>query len=242
MTSSSEVAASTDNSSFDDMKAKHAKTTPTPTTTPPSSPLPTSAETPQFCKRISVEEVNAESKFKTHTELLNIGALMRDKENPCLPINKDIFNIKTMSLTELYEYVENKLSRDHYSPEVIYLLFKIQSLLLEKEQLTKMIRNNEITIADQKKELLEEKVLVCDLKESIRDTTGELDTMDKETTVEINRLNTDIIKLCETSKNLVTRKKFYEKILYYLVPFTIVVCAIVVNHVVYMINRFIFSI
>ena len=211
--------------------------------------IPSSAETPRFCSRISKEKAEAESKRTTHNELLRMGSLMqetKDKTDTVYStsgaINKEIFSIKTMTLPELYEYVENKLSKDHYSPEVIYLLFKIQSLLLEKQNLTKHISNNETTIIDMKKELLEEKIHVGDLNDSIKESTNDLDNMEKETTTEIVRLTTEVEKLNKVNKTLTTQKAQYEYMLCYFVPFTISIIAIFVNYSINYISSFISNI
>lgn len=238
MTSSKDLAAIT--SSY----SNEAKT-PNPnsnTNDGRTTPTPTSEETPEFCKRIPNSDVIAAAKLTTHNELLKMGALMQEQklhsEGSGAAVGnttQDIFKIKTMSLAELYEYVENKLSKDHYSPEVIYLLFKIQSLLLEKEQLAQQLNRNETSNIAVKKELLVEKELVDDLKDSIKESTIELDSMEKENTVEIARMKTEMISLNANNKQLETRKELCERILCYLIPITIAIVSLFVN---YCINTF----
>ena len=128
---------------------------------------PTSEETPQYCNRKNIETLDIDSKITTHNELIKIGELMNQEKNKVCDVSnnkeEDIYKIKTMTLDELNEYVENKLSKSHYSPEIIYLLFKIQCILLEKINITKEFNNNKDIIIELRKELLQEKNYIQDL-------------------------------------------------------------------------------
>ena len=127
--------------------------------------IPNIEETPEFCKRIRLEDVEINARMNTHKELLRMGELINiNKQTAKQEITNDIFKIKTMSLQELDEYVENKLSKEHYSPEVIYLLFKIQTLLLEKEHMNMTLYNNDKNIKNLQKELIDNKAEIEKLK------------------------------------------------------------------------------
>ena len=107
-------------------------------------------QTPEFCKRVNTEEMNANSKLETQKSLVDIGRLMETS----VPQQPELPKIKTMSLDELSNYVEQKLSKEHYSPEVIYLLFQIQSLLLEKSNTNNTLIANTTIISELKKDLI----------------------------------------------------------------------------------------
>ena len=196
---------------------------------------PISEETPEFCKRKTMNTAENDSKLKTHNELIKMGELMRDQKNNMYDVSdnkeEDIYKIKTMSLDELYEYVENKLSKAHYSPEIIYLLFKMQCILLEKINLTKELNNNKNIIIELKKELLQEKSYIQDLKDSITETTIELDTCENENNLKIINYEKDYSELNEKYNYTDKKKKFYEKIVCYCLPSLIVFITIYVNNI-----------
>ena len=176
-------------------------------------------ESPQFCKRISAEELDANTKTNTHKELLKMGSLMNTPR--ILP--PDIFKIKTMSLEELDDYVEKKLSsKDNYSSEVIYLLFKIQTLLLEKEQMNSRLSDNAISITKLQKELLCEKTLTMDLKDNMKESVCEIESNEKEYKIELNSINEKYRLLSISYDNNLSRKNLYEKYLFYIVPITLI--------------------
>lgn len=189
---------------------------------------PTKDETPQFCKRIDIPEMVKLSQIETHDELINIGKLMAGPS----PKSDDLPKIKTMSLDQLHEYVEKKLSKPHYSPEVIYLLFQIQSLLLEKENLKNNFNTQSSIIIELKKDLISEKTLNNDLKDNIRENTSELDEIENEKNKEIKTLNEKYKILTTNYQTLTQRKNLYEKILIYLVPSSVLVVSIFINYLV----------
>lgn len=203
---------------------------------------PTNEETPEFCKRKDINTVDIESKITTHNELIKIGQLMQEEKNNICDVtnNKedDIYKIKTMSLDELYEYVENKLSKTHYSPEVIYLLFKIQCILIEKINLTKELNNNKNIIIELKKDLLQEKSYIQDLKDTINETTNELDTFDNENNIKIINYEKDYSELKEKYNYTNDKKVLYEKIVCYCLPSLIVFITIYVNNIANYISKY----
>lgn len=192
------------------------------TSTIPISEIPTKDKTPKFCKRVDKETANAISYLKTQEELVKLGRLMETSKNPSdtSKISSDIYKIKTMTLDNLNEYVENKLSKQHYSPEVIYLLFQIQSLLLEKENLINTITRQSTTINECKKDLIFEKTLVGDLKESIKESTTELEEMEREHEHKTIIHKDQYIILSSKYDSVVYYKTLYEKILTYILPLT----------------------
>ena len=184
------------------------------------------APAPQFCKRISLEEVEANAKLNTHKELLEMGQLM-NRPIAATGTGSDIFKIKTMSLKELDEYVEKKLSKDHYSPEVIYLLFKIQTLLIEKQHMTKEIADNDTNIMKLQKRLVDEKALTIDLKDTMKESVCEIETNEKEYKHDIALMNDKFRELTVKHQETMSRKNLYEKILFYIVPFTLLLLVII---------------
>ena len=209
-----------------------------PTVIDEKDSVPTISQTPNFCKRISTEEIESNAKTTTHKELLKMGALM-NKPNVSAP--SDIFKIKTMSLKELDEYVENKLSKDHYSPEVIYLLFKIQTLLLEKEHMNRRLTENDGNINKLQKELLDEKTLTMDLKDSMKESVGEIDSNEKEYKIESALSNEKYRVLSQLNDKTLTRKNQYETVLFYIGPITMVWISIFINYMYTIISKFILS-
>ena len=209
-----------------------------PTVIDEKDSVPTISQTPNFCKRISMEEIESNAKTTTHKELLKMGALM-NKPNVSAP--SDIFKIKTMSLKELDEYVENKLSKDHYSPEVIYLLFKIQTLLLEKEHMNRRLTENDGNINKLQKELLDEKTLTMDLKDSMKESVGEIDSNEKEYKIESALSNEKYRVLSQLNDKTLTRKNQYETVLFYIGPITMVWISIFINYMYTIISKFILS-
>lgn len=212
----------------------------------PDTKIPSKDETPEFCKRVDSETANAVSRLKTQSELIKIGQLMeasktvsKTESNITSNIMSDLTNtLKTMTLDNLNEYVENKLSKEHYSPEIIYLLFQIQLILLEKENLTGTITTQNTTIRELKKDLISEKTLVSDLKESIKESTTELEEMEKE-------YERKEIMHKEQYKILITKyetlnywKTIYEKLLMYLLPITTFIIYVWVCRIIDAIQRF----
>ena len=207
----------------------------TATTSHPSSgrTTPTKDETPQFCRRVEIPEMENHSQLETQNELINIGRLMAGPS----PKSYELPKIKTMSLDQLHEYVEKKLSKPHYSPEVIYLLFQIQSLLLEKENLKNNLSIHSSTIIELKKDLISEKTLNGDLKDSIRESTAELDEIENEKKKE-QASSSDKYKILTTNyQTLIQRKNQYEKILIYLVPMSVFVTSIFINYMINTVTR-----
>ena len=185
---------------------------------------PTKENTPKFCKRLEPNEVEANTRIQTQAELVKIGQLMeKSKISPEFP------KLKTMSLDKLTEYVENKLSKDHYSPEVIYLLFQIQSLVLETENLNNTLNMYNITITEFKKDLVLEKTLTCDLKDSIRESTTELEELENEKKKDMTNHQTQYRILTTNYETVMSRKNLYEKILLYLVPTLGIIVSITIN-------------
>ena len=209
-----------------------------PTVIDEKDSVPTISQTPNFCKRISMEEIESNAKTTTHKELLKMGALM-NKPNVSAP--SDIFKIKTMSLKELDEYVENKLSKDHYSPEVIYLLFKIQTLLLEKEHMNRLLTENDGNINKLQKELLDEKTLTMDLKDSMKESVCEIDSNEKEYKIESALSNEKYRVLSQLNDKTLTRKNQYETVLFYIGPITMLWISIFINYMYTAISKFILS-
>lgn len=209
--------------------------------------MPTIENTPQFCKRISMEEIESNAKMTTHKELIKMGALMNKSAtipasaSASAPVPSDIFKIKTMSLKELDEYVENKLSKDHYSPEVIYLLFKIQTLLLEKEHMNRLLIDNNININKLQKELLDEKTLTMDLKDSMKESVCEIDSNEKEYKIESALCNEKYKILYQLNDKNLIRKNQYETVLLYIGPITMVWISIFINYMYTTIYKFILS-
>ena len=204
---------------------------------------PTISQTPNFCKRISTEEIESNAKTTTHKELLKMGALMNKSATipASAPVPSDIFKIKTMSLKELDEYVENKLSKDHYSPEVIYLLFKIQTLLLEKEHMNRLLTENDGNINKLQKELLDEKTLTMDLKDSMKESVCEIDSNEKEYKIESALSNEKYRVLSQLNDKTLTRKNQYETVLFYIGPITMLWISIFINYMYTAISKFILS-
>ena len=137
-----------------------------------------------------------------------------------------------MSLDQLHDYVEKKLSKEHYSPEVIYLLFQIQSLLLEKENLNNNLSIHITTITELKKDLIAEKTLISDLKDGIRESTTELEEIEKETVQTQLNAKTEYTTLTQNYQIVIKRKNLYEKILMYLIPITMLELAIFITYVI----------
>ena len=204
---------------------------------------PTISQTPNFSKRISTEEIESNAKTTTHKELRKMGALMNKSATipASAPVPSDIFKIKTMSLKELDEYVENKLSKDHYSPEVIYLLFKIQTLLLEKEHMNRLLTENDGNINKLQKELLDEKTLTMDLKDSMKESVCEIDSNEKEYKIESALSNEKYRVLSKLNDKTLTRKNQYETVLFYIGPFTMLWISIFINYMYTAISKFILS-
>lgn len=198
-----------------------------PTKSTDDKSIPSKDETPVFCKRIDPSEMDANSRLQTQKELVQIGQLMeKSTDVPALS------RIKTMSLDNLTEYVEKKLSKDHYSPEVIYLLFQIQSLLLEKENLNNTLNIYTTTISDLKKELVIEKTLSCDLKDSIRESITELEEVESEKKKELSNHQTEYRILTSKHDNISTRKILYEKVITYLIPSQVIIISIIFNYII----------
>ena len=208
---------------------------------------PTCEETPEFCKRKNLDTVDIDAKLITHNELIKIGSLINEKNirNNTYDENKnvssDINTIKTMTLEELYEYVENKLSKTHYSPEVIYLLFKMQCLLLEKINYTKELNNNKNIINELKKELLDDKNYIQDLKDVNNDTTNELETLENEMNIKIINYEKDYNDVKEKYNYIYNKKKNYEKIIKYCIPISIVFITIYLNNIINYITKNIYN-
>lgn len=196
---------------------------------------------PQFCKRISIEEVEASAKLNTHKELLKMGELIGINKNKSVleTASTDIFNIKTMSLQELDEYVENKLSKDHYSPEVIYLLFKIQTLLLEKQHMNRQIADNNINIRKLQKELLDEKTLTMDLKESMKESVYEIEANEKEYKRESALVDEKYKVITAKYDTTLLRKNQYETVLFYICPVTLLCILLFINNIILIIYKYI---
>ena len=146
-----------------------------------------------------------------------------------------------MSLKELDEYVENKLSKDHYSPEVIYLLFKIQTLLLEKEHMNRLLTENDGNINKLQKELLDEKTLTMDLKDSMKESVCEIDSNEKEYKIESALSNEKYRVLSQLNDKTLTRKNQYETVLFYIGPITMLWISIFINYMYTAISKFILS-
>ena len=194
--------------------------------------IPNIEETPEFCKRIRLEDVEINARMNTHKELLRMGELINiNKQTAKQETANDIFKIKTMSLQELDEYVENKLSKEHYSPEVIYLLFKIQTLLLEKEHMNMTLYNNDKNIKNLQKELINEKSLIMDLKDNMKESVSEIDSNEREYKIESALINEQYKLLTLNYNNILTRKNQYEKVLIYMIPIIIIFISVLINKI-----------
>ena len=204
--------------------------------------IPSKDETPEFCKRVDNERANAVSRLKTQSELIKIGQLMKSsnsESNTGSNIMSDLTtSLKTMSLNNLNEYVENKLSKEHYSPEIIYLLFQIQLLLLEKENLTNTINTQALTISELKKDLISEKTLVNDLKDSIKESTAELEEMEREHDREAVIYKDQHKTLTKNYESIMYWKTIYEKILMYLLPMSTIILYVWISQIISAIRKF----
>ena len=188
---------------------------------------PTKDDTPEFCKRVKTSSMEVTSHIETQKELVELGRSMAQTSSQ----NCKFPQIKTMSLEQLHDYVEKKLSKEHYSPEVIYLLFQIQSLLLEKENLNNNLSIHITTITELKKDLIAEKTLISDLKDSIRESTTELEEIENENERAQINAKTEYTTVTQNYQIVIKRKNLYEKILMYLIPITILELAIFIAYV-----------
>jgi chromosome segregation ATPase len=134
--------------------------------------------------------------------------------------------------------VEKKLSKDHYSPEIIYLLFQIQSILLEKENGTNILMAHEETISELKKDLIAEKTLIGDLKDSIKENTTELDEIETDYTEKLKVSENQYKVLSKEYERLNWYKTLYEKIMMYLLPMTTFIIYVWVCKILSIINYY----
>ena len=189
---------------------------------------PTKDDTPEFCKRVKTSSMEVTSHLETQKELVELGKLMERTPSSI----SEFPQIKTMSLEQLHDYVERKLSKEHYSPEVIYLLFQIQSLLLEKDNLNNNLGIHITTINELKKDLIAEKTLTSDLKDGIRESTIELEEIESEKKSEQITAKNEYTILTQNYQIIMKRKNLYEKILMYLLPILIFELIIIITYII----------
>ena len=189
---------------------------------------PTKDDTPEFCKRVKTSTMAADSHLETQKGLIELGRLMKQTPSSTFELSQ----IKTMSLDQLHDYVEKKLSKEHYSPEVIYLLFQIQSLLLEKENVNSNLNVHIATLTELKKDLIAEKTLNTDLKDSIQESIIELEEVENEKKqIQILAKNEYAI-VTHNYQSTLKRKNIYEKIIIYLLPIAVIQLAIFITYVI----------
>jgi hypothetical protein len=193
---------------------------------------PTKEDTISYCTRPSKDDFKSQQELATQTGLVEVGKLIESIKYEEKP---EFIQLKTMTIEDLNTYVEKKLLKDHYSPEMIYLLFQIQSLVLERENKLNTYKLLDNQITEIKKELIREKTENSDTRDILRETTSELEETEKTKEKEINCITTQFNTINLKYEIIKKRNRIYEKTLIYLISWTIISISLFINSVI---NRF----